>query len=80
MIEKISVALVNESGAVIPVKTTNARIEMKIEIAIAETFSQICRRLNDLTDDEIKIAEKFHLANSLNNYLEEMKNDNRSTN
>lgn len=73
MIEKISVALINESGDIMPIpKTTDVNIEMKIEIAIADTFSQICRRLNELTDNEIKLAEKFHLALNLKNYLEEM--------
>lgn len=78
MIEKISVALVNESGDYVPIKSTNGKLEMKIEVAIADTFSEICKQLNDLTDDEIKLAEKFNLAKTLNNYLEEMKNGNRT--
>lgn len=72
MIEEIRLALINESGECVPIKATNAKLEIKIEVAIADTFSEICKRLNDLTDDEIKLAEKFHLAKNLKNYLEEM--------
>ncbi len=77
MIEKISIALINESGDYVPItKATTTQIEIKIEMAIADTFSEICRRLNDLTDDEIKLAEKFNLAKNLKTYLEEMNNGN----
>ncbi len=77
MIEQISLALISESGDIVPImKTTDSHLEMKIETAIADTFSEICKRLNDFKDNEIKLAEKFHLAKNLNNYLEEMNNAN----
>lgn len=71
MIEQISVALVGESGEIVPIK--ERQIEMKIETAIADTFSEICRRNNNIADAEIKTAEKFHFAVNLQNYLKEMK-------
>jgi hypothetical protein len=81
MIEQISLVLADESGNFVPVeKTSLAQIEIKIDVAIADLFSQICFRNNSIEDQEIKTAEKFHLAKTLNNYLEEMKkNANRTT-
>ena len=74
MIEKISLAIVGESGDIVPIeKTTNAQLEIKLETVIADTFSAICYRNNNLTDSEIKTAEKFTFAVALKNYLKEMK-------
>jgi hypothetical protein len=79
MIERISLALVDESGETIVIK--ERQIETKIETAIADIFSEICRRNNEIADAEIKIAEKFHFAAALKNYLKEQKeNGDRSTN
>ncbi len=78
MIEKISLALLNESGEVVPIdKVTDARLEIKIEVAIADLFSQICFRNNSIEDPEIKNAEKFFFALNLKNYLKEMKENAR---
>ncbi len=75
MIEKISFALIDESGNMIPIREVqkNARIEIKIDIAIADIFSEICFINNSITDMEIKVAEKFQLAKILKNHLEEIK-------
>lgn len=74
MIGKISLALVDESGSVIPIeKTTPQQLEIKIEITVADLFSQICFQLNNIADAEVKVAEKFQLAKTLINHLEEMK-------
>ena len=76
MIERIYLAIVGESGAIVPIeKTSQTKIESKIETAIADLFSEICRRNNEIADEEIKIAEKFLFANRLKEYLEEMKSD-----
>ena len=75
MIEKISLALINESGDVVTVQqATTAQLEIKIETTTADTFSAICRRNNNITDAEIKTAEKFRFALNLKEYLEDMKN------
>lgn len=74
MIEKISLCLVNESGDVVPIeRVTNQQLEIKIDVAIADVFSQICARNNAINDQEIKTAEKFTFAANLQNYLKEMK-------
>jgi hypothetical protein len=74
MIEKISLGLINESGDCLEIeKQTFRQIESKIEIVIADLFSAICFSNNDIADDEIKIAEKFHFAMNLKNYLKELK-------
>ena len=81
MIEKISLVLINESGDVVPVaKTSDTKIEIKIEEQIADIFSQICFRNNSIADAEIKIAEKFYFALNLKNYLEEIKKNDDRTN
>lgn len=74
MIEKISLVLADESGNFVPVEAvSDAQIEIKIDIAIADLFSAICRANNSISDSEIKTAEKFHLALNLKNYLQETK-------
>lgn len=79
MIEKISLALINESGETVPIeKTTAAQIEIKLETAIADLFSEICCRNNSIEDQEIKTAEKFFFALNLKKYLEEIENDARN--
>ncbi len=66
--------LTNEAGDTVPVeKTTDAQLEIKIDVAIADLFSQICFRNNSMTDVPIKVAAKFNLARNLKNYLEETK-------
>lgn len=74
MIERISLALINESGDVVPVENVNnLRLGAKIEITIADYFAEIRSRINDLKDDEIKTAEKFNFALNLQRFLKEMK-------
>lgn len=74
MIERISFALIDESGNVVPIeplKTVN--VGVKIEMAIADCFAEIRSEINELRDDEIKIAEKFNFALNLQRFLKEMK-------
>jgi len=79
MIEKISLALISESGDVVHLeKETAARLEIKIDIATADLFSSICFRNNTIADAEIKTAEKFFFALKLKKYLEEI-NENANT-
>jgi len=80
MIEKISLVLINESGDTVPIEqATFTQLEIKIDVAIADIFSKICFRNNDITDAEIKTAEKFIFALNLKNYLEEMKENGNPT-
>lgn len=73
MIEQIKLVLMNESGDIVPIeKPNNTQIEIKIDVAIADIFSRICFRNNSIKDTEIKVAEKFHLAKTLKNYLQEI--------
>ena len=73
MIEKISLAIVGESGAVIPIQQSDERLDIKIDAAIADTFSQICFRNNSIEDAEIKTSEKFLLLLNLYEFQKEMK-------
>lgn len=74
MIEKISLALMNESGEFLEVENvSHLQMAVKIEIAIADTFAEIRNRINALDDEEIKTAERFNFALNLKNYLKEIK-------
>lgn len=70
--EKISLAIVGESGDAVPIKQTVERLEIKIETAIADTFSAICFANNNIADNEVKTSAKFAFAVALTNYLKEM--------
>ena len=69
MINKISLQLVNESHDTIPVAAENANVESLLEIAMAEMFSEICTRNNNLDDKEIRVDEKFRFCLNLREYL-----------
>lgn len=73
MIEKISLALVNESGEFVLINESDRKIESKIEIEIADYFTKINQELNKCTDTEIRVSEKFVLCTLLRNYLQEIK-------
>ena len=69
MIEKISFCLVDESGNFIEIpKSTNGKIESKLEETLADLYTAICFENNNIKDDEIRVAEKFHFANALQIY------------
>lgn len=69
MIERIRAQLVNESGDSIPIKDCNVSIESLLETTTAEQFTEICKRNNNLTDDEIRRDEKFRFCLNLREYL-----------
>lgn len=73
MIEKITLALINESGDVVPIKQGESA-GVKIDVAIGELISQINSRINSIDDQEIRTAEKFTFALKLKNHLQEIKN------
>ncbi len=76
MIEKISLTIVGESGQMLEIeKVTPQQLEIKIETATADLFSEICRRNNAIEDVEIRAAEKFLFASRLNEFLKEMRNE-----
>ena len=72
MIEKIKAHLINESGDAIPIKDSKINIESLLEISTADYFSEICKRNNNLNDDEIRADEKFRFALCLREYLIDM--------
>ena len=73
MIEKISLRVADESGAFIALSESDLKLQSKLDVYIADTFSEIVRLGQSIADDEIRTAEKFHLALNLKNYLQEMK-------
>lgn len=73
MIEKISTFIADESGETIEIYESNYKLQSKLDVFIADTFSEIIARGQSIADEEIKTAEKFHLAKTLKFYLKEMK-------
>lgn len=74
MIEKISLGVANQSGAFVPVAESALKLQARLDVLIADTFSLIVRAQNEMPDDAARTAEKFNLAKHLNAYLEDMKN------
>lgn len=72
MISEISLVLTDELDNIIKIPSKN--IEMKIELCIAESFTAINKLLNDRykDDEEMRIAQKFYFADSLQIYLREI--------
>jgi len=64
MIEQIALAVVSASGDMLRVEN-NEQLEMRIETAIADLFTEICRTNNNLGDEDVKISEKFFFAMNL---------------
>lgn len=73
MLNKISLALIDESGTVIPIQEKNYRIEGSLDIAIVELYAATMNRFKEMPDEETKFAAKFELVNLLTNFLKETK-------
>lgn len=73
MIEKITLRIADESGAFVALSESELKLQSKLDVYIADTFSEIVRLGQSIADEEIKTAEKFYLAVNLKNYLQEMK-------
>ncbi len=75
MLNKISIALIDESGAVIPVTEKPYQVEMKLDAAILELWADSANRFKAITDEEERFAQKFEFVNLLTKFFKEI-NDN----
>lgn len=73
MLNKISLALIDESGTVIPVNEKPYRVEENLDNSILELYSATFNRFKEMNDEEEKFAAKFELVNLLTNFLKETK-------
>jgi len=73
MIEKIILQIADEAGSSIEIAESDLQLQSRLDTAIADYFSQIIFHHQSIADDEIKTAEKFHLAHTLKFYLKEIK-------
>jgi hypothetical protein len=73
MLNKISLALIDESGTVIPVNEKPYRVEENLDNSILELYSATFEHFKQMNDDEAKFAAKFELVNLLTNFLKENK-------
>lgn len=75
MIEQIKLCAVNENGESITLDESIIKISSGLDVVIADTFSEIVRFQQSITDSEIRSTEKFLFALNLKNYLKEMQNN-----
>ena len=75
MLNKISLALIDESGTVIPVNEKSYRVEQNLDLSIIELYTATMNLFKEITDEEAKFAAKFELVNLLTNFLKENKHD-----
>lgn len=75
MLNKISLALIDESGTVIPISEKTYQVEMRMDETILNLYSATFNRFKEMTDAELKFAAKFELITLLTNFLEETKED-----
>ena len=78
MIEKISICAVNESGETVTLDESIIKIQSSLDVVIADVFSLIVRTQQSIKDDEIRACEKFYFAQTLTDYLKEMKENERT--
>ena len=80
MIEKITMCLCAENRtSFIEIPQSELKLQSKLDIVIADTFSKIVGAQQSVKDDAIRTAEKFKLAQTLNNYWEEMNRNDDTT-
>ena len=73
MLNKISLALIDESGTVIPVNEKRYRVEENLDISILELYTATFNHFKEIDDEELKFAAKFELVNLLTRFLKETK-------
>lgn len=75
MTQTIKLCLTDDNGnrLELPRKGANDRVRSEIEIKIADTFTEINVRINNLADAEMQTAEKFNFALELDKYLSEFR-------
>ncbi len=61
MIEKIQLALINESGDFIPLKNTTTTKNF-VDFAVSDAINECKDSLNAIADEEIQQTEKFFFA------------------
>lgn len=75
MLNRISLALIDESGTVIPVNEKPYRVEENLDISILNLYTATLDHFKQINDEETKFAAKFELVNLLTNFLKEIKQD-----
>lgn len=75
MTQTIKLCLTDDDGNRLELreKGANNNIRSKLEIQIAELFTEINIKINNFGDDETELAEKFNFALELEKYLSELR-------
>ena len=72
--DKIKVTISDDAGNVVVIPTPMLRIQAKLDIVIAQTFTEINTRINNIADDDGRTSAKFDLAQTLALHLGEINN------
>lgn len=75
MLNKISLALVDESGNVIPLSERPFQVESRLDTAMIELWAEALKKFKAIGDEELRFAQKFEFINSLTNFLQEKTED-----
>lgn len=75
MIKNLRLAVIGDSTDFVELDENENALEIKLDLVIAQMFSDICREINDLPDTELKLSEKFKFALNLKNMRGEETND-----
>lgn len=75
MLNKISIALIDESGNIVPVNEKPYQVEMKLDSAILDLWTESANRFKSITDEEERFAQKFEFVQIVTNFLRENRED-----
>lgn len=75
MLNKISLALTDESGNVIPLSERPFQVESRLDTAMIELWADALKKFKAIGDEELRFAQKFEFINQLNKFLQETKQD-----
>ena len=71
MLNKISMALIDESGTVIPVDEKPFRVEQNLDAQILELWAKSSEHFKSIADEEIRFARKFDFINLLSSFFKD---------
>ncbi|MBX7173914.1 MAG: hypothetical protein K1X72_23290 [Pyrinomonadaceae bacterium] len=75
MLNKISLALADESGKVVTIDEKPFNVEIKLDTKIIELWTQSLEKFKSITDEELRHAQKFEFINLVTNFLQENRED-----
>lgn len=69
MLNKISMALVDESGNVVNLNERPFQVESRLDTAMIELWADALKKFKSIGDEELRFAQKFEFINQLSKFL-----------